>query len=262
MSWWKPAVSIVLLILGIILSHLGISWFQNNWVRMAWFALAWMPTGLGVLLEAIEGVREGDAFNEFLLMSVASIGAFAIGEYPEAVAVMALYCIGEALQDRAVNRARSNISSLIAFRPDHAVVVNGDTRQTVDPAQVKVGNIVEVKTGERVPVDGTLTGEAAPFDTAALKANSSTLKSLGSHLTDTADILLYGCSTGAGEAGTNFVNTLANLTGADVAASTNDTGNATDWVLEKSVGKQADSLREEEPDEKIVRGGKSLCGEQ
>jgi len=172
MSWWKPAVSIVLLIIGIILSHLEISWFQNNWVRMAWFALAWLPTGLGVLLEAIEGLREGDAFNEFLLMSVASIGAFAIGEYPEAVAVMALYCIGEALQDRAVDRARSNISSLIAFRPDHAVVVNGDIRETVDPAQVKVGDIVEVKTGERVPVDGTLTCEAAPFDTAALTGES------------------------------------------------------------------------------------------
>ena len=172
MNWWKPAGSIVLLILGIILSHLEISWFQNNWVRMAWFALAWLPTGLGVLLEAIEGVREGDAFNEFLLMSVASIGAFAIGEYPEAVAVMTLYCIGEALQDRAVDRARSNISSLIAFRPDHAVVVNGDIRETVDPAQVKVGDIVEVKTGERVPVDGTLTSEAAPFDTAALTGES------------------------------------------------------------------------------------------
>ena len=172
MSWWKPAISIVLLIIGIILNHLGISWFQNNWVRMAWFALAWLPTGLGVLLEAIEGLREGDAFNEFLLMSVASIGAFAIGEYPEAVAVMALYCIGEALQDRAVDRARSNISSLIAFRPDHAVVVNGDIRETVDPAQVKVGDIVEVKTGERVPVDGTLTSEAAPFDTAALTGES------------------------------------------------------------------------------------------
>ena len=171
-SWWKPAVSIVLLILGIILSHLEISWFQNNWVRMAWFALAWLPTGLGVLLEAIEGVREGDAFNEFLLMSVASIGAFAIGEYPEAVAVMALYCIGEALQDRAVDRARGNIKSLIAFRPDHAVVVNDDKRETVDPAQVKVGDIVEVKTGERVPVDGTLIGDAAPFDTAALTGES------------------------------------------------------------------------------------------
>ena len=105
-------------------------------------------------------------------MSVASIGAFAIGEFPEAVAVMALYCIGEALQDRAVSRARDNIKSLIAFRPDHAVVVSGDKRATVDPAEVKVGDIVEVKPGERVPVDGSLTGRAAAFDTAALTGES------------------------------------------------------------------------------------------
>ena len=91
---------------------------------------------------------------------------------PEAVADMTLSCIGEALQDRAVDRARSNIKSLIAFRPDHAVIVTDGTRQTVDPAQVKVGDIVEVKTGERVPIDGKLMGEAAPFDTAALTGES------------------------------------------------------------------------------------------
>jgi hypothetical protein len=105
-------------------------------------------------------------------MTIASLGAFAIGEYPEAVAVMTLYCIGEALQDRAVSRARGNIKSLIAFRPDHAVVVRGDSREIVNPAQVKVGDIVEVKAGERVPVDGSLLGEAAPLDTAALTGES------------------------------------------------------------------------------------------
>ena len=172
MSWWKPAVSIVLLITGIILSHQEISWFQDGWVRFAWFAVAWLPTGLGVLREAIEAIREGDAFNEFLLMTVASIGAFAIGEYPEAVAVMTLYCIGEALQDRAVSRARGNIKSLIAFRPDHAVVIIGDTRQTVDPTQVKVGDTIEVIASERVTIDGTLIGETAAFDTAALTGES------------------------------------------------------------------------------------------
>ena len=171
-SWWKTAVSIVLLVTGIILSHLGISWFQNNWVRMAWFAVAWLPTGLGVLREAIETVHEGDAFNEFLLMSVASIGAFAIGEYPEAVAVMTLYCIGEALQNQAVSRARGNIQSLIAFRPDHAVIIDGEQRRSVDPSEVNPGDIVEVKTGERVPIDGTLISDAAAFDTAALTGES------------------------------------------------------------------------------------------
>ena len=172
MSWWKPALSLVLLVVGIIMNATGAQWFQNQWVQFIWFAVAWLPTGLGVLREAIEEAREGELFSEFLLMTVASIGAFAIGEYPEAVAVMALYCIGELLQDRAVSRARGNIQSLIAIRPDHAVVVRDGQRETVEPTEVKVGDIVEVKPGERVPIDGRLTGEAAAFDTAALTGES------------------------------------------------------------------------------------------
>ena len=172
MSWWKPALSLALLVAGIAMSATGVVWFQNRWIQAFWYAVAWLPTGLGVLREAIEEAREGEIFSEFLLMSVASIGAFAIGEFPEAVAVMTLYCIGEALQERAVSRARGNIQSLIAYRPDHAVIVHGDERITVDPAEVKVGDTVEVKPGERVPVDGILTGEAAAFDTAALTGES------------------------------------------------------------------------------------------
>ena len=172
MSWWKPALSLALLVAGIAMSAMDVAWFQNTWVRLAWYAVAWLPTGLGVLREAIEEAREGEVFSEFLLMSVASIGAFAIGEFPEAVAVMALYCIGEALQDRAVSRAHGNIKSLIAFRPDHAVIIENGKRNTVAPADVKVGDIVEVKPGERVPIDGTLTGEAATFDTSALTGES------------------------------------------------------------------------------------------
>ena len=172
MSWWKPALSLTLLAIGMAMSAMDVQWFQNTWIRLLWYLAAWLPTGLGVLREAIEEAREGEFFSEFLLMTVASIGAFAIGEYPEAVAVMALYCIGEALQDRAVSRARGNIKSLIAFRPDHAVIVEGDLHKTVEPAEVKVGDIVEVKPGERVPIDGILTGEAAAFDTAALTGES------------------------------------------------------------------------------------------
>ena len=172
MSWWKPVLSLVMLLAGIAMSAMGVQWFQNTWIKLAWYAIAWLPTGLGVLREAIESAREGEVFNEFLLMTVASIGAFAIGEFPEAVAVMALYCIGEALQDRAVSRARGNIQSLIAFRPDHAVIVVDNERMTVEPTAVKVGDLVEVKPGERVPVDGILTGDAAAFDTAALTGES------------------------------------------------------------------------------------------
>ena len=171
-SWWRPALSLVLLVTGIILSATGVSWFQNGWIRLLWYVVAWLPTGLGVLLEAVEAAREREIFSEFMLMSVASIGAFAIGEYPEAVAVMALYCIGEMLQDHAVSRARDNIKSLIAVRPAHAVIVRGDHRETVDPAVVKVGDVIEVKPGERVPVDGVLMGQAAAFDTAALTGES------------------------------------------------------------------------------------------
>lgn len=172
MSWWKPALSLVLLAIGMAMSAMEVQWFQSTWVRALWYLAAWLPTGLGVLREAIEEAREGEFFSEFLLMTIASIGAFAIGEYPEAVAVMTLYCIGEALQDKAVSRARGNIQSLIAFRPEHAVIVEGEQRKTVEPADVKVGDIVEVKPGERVPVDGMLTGEAAAFDTAALTGES------------------------------------------------------------------------------------------
>lgn len=171
-NWWKPALSMALLLAGIIFSETGVQWFQNDWVRIAWYAAAWLPVGLGVLKEAIEEAREGEIFSEFLLMTVASIGAFAIGEYPEAVAVMALYCIGEALQDKAVSRARGNIKSLIALRPDTAVVIRDGISYTVAPEEVKVGETVEVKAGERVPIDGRLNSEAAAFDTAALTGES------------------------------------------------------------------------------------------
>ena len=171
-SWWKPILSLAMLLAGIIMSAMDMTWFQSQWVRLAWYVAAWLPTGLGVLHEAIEEAREGEFFSEFLLMSVASIGAFAIGEFPEAVAVMALYCIGEALQDRAVSRARGNIQSLIAFRPDHAVIIHDEMRLVVDPTQVKVGDIVEVKPGERVPIDGILMDVSAAFDTAALTGES------------------------------------------------------------------------------------------
>jgi Cd2+/Zn2+-exporting ATPase len=172
MSWWKLVLSLAMLLAGIAMTAMDVELFSNGWVRLLWYAIAWLPTGCGVLHEAIEAARDGELFSEFLLMTVASLGAFAIGEYPEAVAVMTLYCIGEALQNRAVSRARNNIQSLIALRPDHAVIIQGDERITVDPAEVNVGDMVEVKPGERVPVDGILTESAAAFDTAALTGES------------------------------------------------------------------------------------------
>ena len=111
-------------------------------------------------------------FSEFMLMSVASVGAFAIGEFPEAVAVMLFYSVGETLQDMAVDRARDNIRSLMEFRPDKAFVVDGGTVVEKKPEDVRVGEVIEVSPGGRVPLDGTLMSADAAFDTAALTGES------------------------------------------------------------------------------------------
>ncbi|MCD8202509.1 MAG: cadmium-translocating P-type ATPase, partial [Prevotella sp.] len=171
-SFWKPAISLVLLIVGIIMTYMHVGWFSDKWVMLVWYVVAYLPVGIDVIKEAIESAVKGDVFSEFMLMSVASIGAFAIGEYPEAVAVMLFYCIGETLQDMAVDKARDNIKSLVAFRPDKAMVVNGNTVVVRTPEDVKIGEVIEVKPGERVALDGELLNGDASFNTAALTGES------------------------------------------------------------------------------------------
>ena len=173
LALWRPVMSGIMLLAGLVATHLGL-WPEHSCVAALWYAVAFVPVGWGVAREAVESARGGDVFSEFMLMTVAAIGAFALGEYPEAVAVMLLYQIGEALQDRAVERARSSISSLIAFRPDHAMVVDEDGKSTrnVKPDDVAVGQIIEVKAGDRVPLDGELLGGGAEFNTAALTGES------------------------------------------------------------------------------------------
>ena len=171
-SFWRPALSLVMLAAGIAMSALDAGWFAAEWARAAWYAVAFLPVGLGVMREAWECATKGDVFSEFMLMSVASVGAFAIGEYPEAVAVMLFYCIGETLQDMAVDRARDNIKSLMEFRPDKAFVVTDGGVVERKPDEVHPGELVEVHPGERVPLDGRLEGGAAAFDTAALTGES------------------------------------------------------------------------------------------
>lgn len=168
----RQAVSLVMLAGGMVMSALDAGWFTAEWVRAVWYAVAFLPVGLGVIKEAWECAAKGDVFSEFMLMSVAAVGAFLIGEYPEAVAVMLFYCIGEALQDMAVDRARDNIKSLMEFRPDRASVVVGGKTEVKSPGDVRVGDIIEVRPGERVPLDGRLEGPSAAFDTAALTGES------------------------------------------------------------------------------------------
>ena len=172
MAWWKIILSGVMLVVGIAAPYIGLTILDNQWISLAWYVVAFAFVGLPVMKEAWECAAKGDVFSEFMLMTIACIGAFAIGEYPEAVAVMLLYCIGEALQDRAVDRARDNIRALVAFRPTLARVVVDDTTVEKQPAEVAVGDVIEVKAGERVPLDGTLLSESASLNTAALTGES------------------------------------------------------------------------------------------
>lgn len=166
---WQAVTAALMLAAGLIVTHAGPAWAADRWLQLAWYLIAFLPVGLGVVREAVEHALKGDPFSEFMLMAVAAVGAFLIGEYPEAVAVMLLYQIGEMLQDRAVDRARDNIRSLLALRPDHATVVlpDGSTAGR-DPAAVAVGEEIIVRPGARVPLDGELISGAMAFDTAAL----------------------------------------------------------------------------------------------
>ncbi len=172
MAWWKIIVSGVMLIVGLLAPCVGFILLKQPIVSLAWYIIAFAFVGLPVMKEAWEEVLKGDIFSEFMLMTIACIGAFAIGEYPEAVAVMLLYCIGEALQDRAVDRSRNNIEELLAFKPTVAhVVENGKIIET-SPADVKIGDVIEIKAGERVPLDGILLSNDTAFNTAALTGES------------------------------------------------------------------------------------------
>ena len=165
-------ISFGLLVCGIGLSWGNVAWFQTEIVRFVWYLVAFIPVGFPVLKEAVECLREKEYFNEFMLMSLAAIGAFYIGEYPEGVAVMLFYSIGEKFQDSAVSRARSNIRALLDVRPEQATVIRDGQEKIEKPEQVRVGEIIEIKVGERVPLDGIMLGDVAAFNTAALTGES------------------------------------------------------------------------------------------
>lgn len=141
-------------------------------MRLLWYALAYLPVGLPVMKEAVRSISEKDIFSEFTLMCIATLGAFYIGEYPEGVAVMLFYSVGELFQGNAVAKARRNISALLDVRPETATVIRNGERMTLKPTEVVPGEIIEVKAGERVPLDGKLLSEAAAFNTAALTGES------------------------------------------------------------------------------------------
>ncbi len=168
-----PALfSFLLLLIGIALDHfVKPDWF-SGWIRIIWYLVAYIPVGLPVLKEAYESITHGDVFSEFFLMGIATVGAFAIGEYPEGVAVMLFYSVGEVFQGVAVTRAKTNIKSLLDQRPDEVTVIQDGKPQTVKAEKVTVGEIIQLKSGEKLGLDGELLSETASFNTAALTGES------------------------------------------------------------------------------------------
>ncbi|HNP24882.1 MAG TPA: heavy metal translocating P-type ATPase [Panacibacter sp.] len=172
--WLHAITSFILLLIGIALDNWinpAPSWFAG-WVRLLWYIIAYIPVGLPVLIRGIKIALKGDVFTEFFLMSVATIGAFYIGEYPEGVAVMLFYAVGELFQDAAVNRAKRSIKALLDVRPDSADVLRNGSYINVDPNTVQVGETIQVKAGEKVPLDGEILNEGSSFNTAALTGES------------------------------------------------------------------------------------------
>lgn len=165
-------ISFVLLMTGLALDYwLKPDWF-TGWFRIALYLLAYLPVGLPVIKEAIHSIRYSDFFSEFFLMTIATVGAFAIGEYPEAVAVMLFYSVGEVFQSMAVNRAKGNIKTLLDQRPDEVTVLENQIPKTIKAEKAKIGEIIQLKPGEKLALDGELLSESASFNTAALTGES------------------------------------------------------------------------------------------
>lgn len=160
----RIAVAAVLFLAGLLV--------PDKTVRLILFLLAYLTVGLDVLKEAGEGIVHGQLFDENFLMSIATLGAMVVGEYPEAVAVMLLYHVGELFQSYAVGKSRASIASLMDIRPETAAVERDGGVVTVDPEEVAVGEVFVLKAGDRVPLDGVVLEGTSALNTAALTGES------------------------------------------------------------------------------------------
>ncbi|MDO6597391.1 heavy metal translocating P-type ATPase [Oceanihabitans sp. 2_MG-2023] len=169
---YVPAIiSFTMLIIGIGLDYFDVSFFKD-WIRIAWYGIAYLPVGFPVVKEGWISIKKGDVFTEFFLMSIATIGAFVIGEYPEGVAVMLFYAVGELFQNAAVNRAKGNIKALLDVRPKEANVFRNGDFISVSPEAVNIGEEIQIRVGEKIPLDGILLSEKASLNTSALTGES------------------------------------------------------------------------------------------
>lgn len=159
---YKIIISAILFIIALVVP------FQNIWINRAIYLISYIIVGFEILKKAVRNIKRGKVFDENFLMSVATIGAFAIQEFPEAVAVMLFYQIGELFQDYAVDKSRKSISDLMDLRPDYANVLRNGKEEKIDPDGVKIDEIIIVKPGEKVPLDGVIIEGNSFIDTKGL----------------------------------------------------------------------------------------------
>lgn len=159
-------------VLGSIIFAIAIVLRNTQYIRLGLFIVSYILIGGEVLLRAFRNIQKGQIFDENFLMTIATIGAFIIGEYPEGVAVMLFYQIGEYFQSLAVNRSRRSIAELMDIRPDYANIITDIGEEKVDPRNVRVGDIILVKPGEKVPLDGSVIDGSSSMDTSALTGES------------------------------------------------------------------------------------------
>ena len=175
-SVWQqylPAtISFSMLLIGILLDNYIKQDFFTGYVRLAWYVVAYFPVGFPVMKEAFNAIMKGEFFTEFTLMVLATVGAFAIGEYPEGVAVMLFYVIGELFQSAAVNQAKNNIKALLDVRPNIANILRGGIFEAVKPEDVEIGDTIQVRSGEKVPLDSEMLSDKSSFNAAALTGES------------------------------------------------------------------------------------------
>lgn len=162
----KIIIALILYVFSLVIK------FDNLWVNQGIFIVSYLIVGLEILRKAVRNILRGKVFDENFLMAVATIGAFFIGEFPEAVAVMLFYQIGELFQSYAVDKSRKSIASLMDIRPDYANVYRDGEVQKVNPDDVKIGETIVVKPGEKVPLDGYIVDGKTTLDTKALTGES------------------------------------------------------------------------------------------
>ena len=170
-AYLPSMVSLIILVTGLAFNQFEMIWF-NTYFQVFLFGIAYLIIGGPVVWKAITRIPKGDVFNEFFLMSIATIGAFIIGEYAEGVAVMLFYAVGELFQDAAVNNAKRSIESLLKLQIEEVNVIENGTTVIKHPKDVRLGEIIKVKSGEKVALDGELLTQNASFNTAALTGES------------------------------------------------------------------------------------------